>query len=71
MNNLGIRQAKNQMINFLNGLPFDIEVKRLLLKDLYDEVKDEADRQVLKENQEAQKALAEAKEKKDGKETDE
>ena len=59
MNNLGLRQAKQQIIGFINGLPFDIEVKRLLMKDIYDEVKDESDRTVLKEMAEATKALKE------------
>lgn len=63
MNNLGIRQAKQQIADFLNGLPFDIEVKRLLIKDIYSDIRDEADKVVLKELSEAQKAL---KEKEDG-----
>lgn len=61
MSNLGLRQAKEQIIQFLNGLPFDIEVKRLLLKDLYEEVRCEADRVIAREHESAQKALKEAK----------
>lgn len=64
MKNFGLRQAKQQIVNFINGLPYDIEVKRLLAKDVYDDIKDEADRTVLKEVAEAEKALKE-KEKKD------
>ena len=67
MNNLGIRQAKQQITDFLNGLPFDIEVKRLLIRDIYSDIKDEADKVVLKELAEAQKAL---KEKEDGRQQD-
>ena len=37
MTNLGIRTARKQICDFLNGLPFEIEVKRLILKDIYDE----------------------------------
>ena len=59
MQNFGLRQAKQQILNFINGLPFDAEVKRLLAKDIYDDVKDEADRAVLKEVAEAEKALKE------------
>lgn len=65
MKNFGLRQAKQQIVNFINGLPYDIEVKRLLVKDVYDDIKDEADRTVLKEVAEAEKALKE-KEKSDG-----
>lgn len=65
MKNFGLRQAKQQMLNFITGLPYDIEVKRLLVKDVYDDIKDEADRTVLKEVAEAEKALKE-KEKSDG-----
>jgi len=65
MNNFGIRKAKQQIINFINGLPFDIEVKRLLVKDIYDDIKDEADRTVLKEVSAAEQALKE-KETEDG-----
>lgn len=63
MNNIALRQAKQQIADFLNGLPFDIEVKRLLIKDIYSDIRDEADKVVLKELSEAQKAL---KEKEDG-----
>ena len=61
MNNLGIRQAKQQLVAFINGLPFDIEVKRLLIKDIYDDVRDEANRIVSQEATEVQKQLKEAK----------
>jgi len=66
MENLTLRRAKQQLINFISGLPYDIEVKRLLVKDIYDEIKDEADRVVLKEVAEVEKTLKE-KEKADEK----
>lgn len=59
MNNFGLRQAKQQIEGFINGLPFSIETKRLLVKDIYDDIKDEADRTVIKEMKEAEKALKE------------
>ncbi len=64
MNNVGLRQAKVQILGFINGLPYDAEVKRLLDKDVYEDIKDEADRVVIKEANEMEKALKE-KEKKD------
>jgi hypothetical protein len=60
MNNLGLRQAKQQIGDFINGLPFDIEVKRLLVKDIYEDIRAEADKVVIKELSEAQKALKES-----------
>ena len=63
MTNFALRQAKQQLTDFLNGLPFEIEIKRLLVKDIYEDIKAEADKVVLKELAEAQKAL---KEKEDG-----
>lgn len=65
MQNLGLRQAKQQIVGFINGLPFDIEVKRLLVKDVYEDIKEESDRVVLREAAEAERALKE-KEKEDG-----
>lgn len=65
MQNLGLRQAKQQIVSFINGLPFEIEVKRLLVKDIYEDIKEESDRVVLKEAAEVEKALKE-KEKEDG-----
>ena len=59
MDNFGLRQAKQQICGFINGLPFSIETKRLLVKDIYDDIKDEADRAVIKEMHEAEKALKE------------
>lgn len=61
MENLNLRTAKRQIITFLNGLPYSIEVKRLLVKDIYDEVRDAADDAIDKENYESKKALEEAK----------
>ncbi len=69
MQNLGLRQAKQQITNFINGLPYEPEVTRLLIKDIYDEFKDEADRTVIKEVAEAEAALKE-KEKEHGTETE-
>jgi len=66
MQNFGLRQAKQQIVNFINGLPYDAEVKRLLVRDVYDDIKDEADRVVLKEVAEIEKSLKE-KEKADEK----
>lgn len=66
MNNFGLRQAKIQIMGFINGLPYDSEVKRLLVKDIYEDIKAEADRVVIKEASEMEKALKE-KEKNDGK----
>lgn len=66
MLNFGLRQAKIQIMGFINGLPYDPEVKRLLVKDIYEDVKAEADKVVLKEASEMEKALKE-KEKEDGK----
>lgn len=65
MNNIALRQAKQQIIDFLNGLPFEIEVKRLLVKDIYEDIKAEADKVVLKELAEAQQALKEKKDDED------
>ena len=64
MNNIGLRQAKVQILGLINGLPFDAEIKRLLVKDIYEDVKEEADRVVIREATEMEKALKE-KEKKD------
>ena len=61
MNNLGIRQVKNQIINFLNGVPLEVEVKRLILREVYEDFKIAADDLVLKESAEAQKQIKEAK----------
>ncbi len=66
MQNFGLRQAKQQIVNFIKGLPYDHEVKRLLVKDIYDEFKDEADRAVIEEVAEIEKAQKE-KEKDHGK----
>lgn len=66
MNNLGLRQARKQILDFLNGLPYDIEVKRLLLKDIYGDICEIADKVVLKESTEAQEALKKAKEESNG-----
>lgn len=63
--NIGIRQAKKQIVSFINGLPFEIEVKRLLIKDIYEDIREEADRVILKEAEALQKEL---KEKEDDKE---
>lgn len=60
MDNLGLRQAKQQITNFISGLPYDIEVKRLLVNDIYQEFKTEADKAVLKEMAAAEKALKES-----------
>jgi len=65
MQNLGLRQAKQQIVSFINGLPFEVEVKRLLVKDIYEDIKEESDRVVLKEATEVEKALKE-KEREDG-----
>ena len=62
MNNLGLRQARKQILDFLNGLPFDIEVKRLLLKDIYGDICEIADKVILKESAEAQESINKAKE---------
>lgn len=59
MINLQIRQAKQTIGDFINGLPFDIEVKRLLVKDIYEDIRAEADKVIIKELSEAQKALKE------------
>ena len=65
MENYGLRKAKQQIIGFINGLPYGIEVKRLLVKDIYDEMHDEADRVVIKEAAQAEAAIKE-KEKEHG-----
>ena len=65
MTNFALRQAKQQLADFLNGLPFEIEVKRLLVKDIYEDIKAEADKVVLKELAEAQQALKEKKDDED------
>ena len=67
MDNYGIRQVKNQIINFLNGLPYGMEIKRLIVKDIYDELKDAADKVVLSEKIAAEQALIKAKEDRDAK----
>lgn len=60
MNNLGLRQAKKQIVDFINGLPYDIEVKRLLIQDIYVDACAEADRIISQEALEAQKKIKEA-----------
>lgn len=55
--NLGLRQAKKQIVDFLNGLPFDLEVKRLLVREIYDETQAAAEMAIAQELQ----ALKEAK----------
>ena len=64
MNNFALRQAKQQIIDLLNGLPYEIEAKRLLLRDIYEDYKLVADDAVVREMNELKKALEE-KEKED------
>lgn len=64
MNNYALRQARTQITDLINGLPYDIEVKRLLLRDIYEDFKTASDQAVIREMNELKKALAE-KEKED------
>ena len=59
MTNLGIRTARKQIIDFLNGLPFEIEVKRLILKDIYDEIVEASNKAVELEVESINKAKEE------------
>ena len=38
MTNIGIRQFKNQIITFMNGIPLEVEVKRLVIREILDEL---------------------------------
>ena len=49
MTNLGLRQAKKQIVDFLNGLPFSLEVKRLLVREIYDETQAAAEMAIAQE----------------------
>ena len=64
MDNLALRQARIQIIDLINGLPFNIEVKRLLIKEIYEDVRAEANRVIDEESHRIQNTLA--KEKEDG-----
>lgn len=68
MNNYALRQARTQITDLINGLPYDIEVKRLLLRDIYEDFKTASDQAVIREMNELKKALAE-KEKEDAEKT--
>lgn len=59
MENIALRQARQQIIGLIVGLPYNIETKRLLVKDIYEEIKAEADRAVLKEASDLEKELKE------------
>lgn len=38
MTNIQIRQFKNQIITFMNGIPLEVEVKRLVIREILDEL---------------------------------
>lgn len=49
MENLAIRQLEDAIINTLNEINLPIEVKRLVLSDVYNKVVKESDKQIAKE----------------------
>ena len=49
MENLAIRQLEDAIINTLNEINLPIEVKRLVLSDIYNKVIKESDKQITKE----------------------
>lgn len=62
MENFSLRQARSQIVSFINGLPYSIEIKRLLVKDIYEEIKQVADKTCEQEYNDAQQALKEKEE---------
>lgn len=49
MDNLMIRTLREDIVKLINGVPLSLEVKRLVLKDIYSDVADKADRAIQEE----------------------
>lgn len=50
--NIKIRELKVSIIKHMQGIDLPIEVKRLVLKDIYDDISREADAEIRKELEE-------------------
>ena len=55
MNNLIIRQFRNDIINYINASDIPVEIKYLAIKDICNQLEAEANRQVYVEQQENEK----------------
>lgn len=64
MNSLEIRQARETIINYLNGLKMPMEVKRLIVEEIHNQVCAVSEQEIAAQIREREKAKEKEKPKK-------
>lgn len=55
MNSLQIREFSQSIINFINENPLPLEIKRLAVKDIYQQISEASEKQIYQELEEKKK----------------